>query len=115
MSFSQPETTAAVNHLSDPTLPEGAEFPSIDCSGDELGNGVTDPPELLSDVSDSPLTDEAREQAIKRAGKAMERAYFKFAKTGCFSDIGAAHHAFMLMKKLINGRSDEARRVSHGR
>lgn len=67
----------------------------------------------------TPLSDAARELAIIRAGKAIERhmaAYLAleqvYALTGCFADIGdaerqqrMAHEACRLMEALIAGRS----------
>lgn len=54
---------------------------------------------------DAPLTDECREEAIQRAGRAMEAHYFRWCCTGNFADKGDADRARLLMEALIAGRS----------
>lgn len=53
------------------------------------------------------LTDEGREEAIKRAGVLMERRYADYAATGCFAALGDAHKALQMQRALIDGRSPE--------
>ena len=62
------------------------------------------------------LTAEQREEAITRAGELMEKRYAAFARTGNFADLGDAHAALLLMKKLIAGRDrDTVLRMEIGR
>lgn len=51
------------------------------------------------------LTDDQREEAIQRAGRAMEAHYFRWCCTGNFADKGDADRARLLMEALIAGRS----------
>lgn len=81
--------------------------------------GVTPCEAPLSEPVGQRLTDDAREVAIARAGKAIERHMSAFQAlekvhecTGCFADIGEAerqlrmaHQAQELMTRLIKGRS----------
>jgi hypothetical protein len=53
------------------------------------------------------MTDSDREQAIVRAGKAMEKHMATYERTGCFSARGDADRARRLMELLIAGRSKE--------
>lgn len=61
-----------------------------------------------ADTAISGLSDQAREDAIKRAGDLMEKRYGDFARTGDLMDLGDAHAALLLMRKLIAGRSRDA-------
>lgn len=54
-----------------------------------------------------PLSDDSREEAIRRAGRAMEAHYFRWCCTGNFADKGDADRARLLMERLIAGRSRE--------
>lgn len=51
------------------------------------------------------MSDDEREDAIKRAGDLMERRYADFARTGFLADLGDAHRAMLLMQELVKGRS----------
>jgi hypothetical protein len=62
----------------------------------------------LSAVSDTPLTDDAREEAIKRAGVAMEAHWNRYQATHAPGDRTAAITACNLMAALIRGRSPSA-------
>lgn len=64
-----------------------------------------EPASAQADTAISTLTDEGREEAIKRAGDLMEKRYCDFARTGDLMDLGDAHAALLLMRKLIVGRS----------
>lgn len=52
-----------------------------------------------------PLDDEAREDAIVRAGQLMEKRYADFARTGCLAALGDAHRAMLMQRELVQGRS----------
>lgn len=51
------------------------------------------------------LSDEEREDAITRAGRALESHYFVWCCTGSFAAKGDADRARLLMEALIRGRS----------
>lgn len=53
------------------------------------------------------LTDEDRESAIVRAGRAIEKHEGVWLATGCFAARGNADYARRLMEQLIAGRSAE--------
>lgn len=51
------------------------------------------------------LTDEEREEAIRRAGDLMEKRYGDYERTDDLCDLGDAHRAMLLMQELVRGRS----------
>lgn len=63
--------------------------------------------ETDSAIPHQPLTDEAREQAIVRAGKAVEKHMATWERDHCFAARGDADRALRLMEQLIAGRSAE--------
>lgn len=50
---------------------------------------------------------EAREQAIRRAGLAMESAYGDYKRTGSAADLDRAYQHLGQMRQLIGGRRPE--------
>lgn len=56
-----------------------------------------------------PLTEEGREEAIKRADALWKKKYADFAKSGLFADLGDAHRALLLKHQLEAGRDEEGR------
>jgi hypothetical protein len=53
------------------------------------------------------MSDSEREEAIRQAGIAMQRAYWDYEKTGDFGSLGEAHRQRIRMTELIRGRSKE--------
>lgn len=53
------------------------------------------------------MCDQEREEAIRRAGKAIESHMARYAKTSDLMDRGDADRARLLMQRLIAGRSAE--------
>jgi hypothetical protein len=99
------------------SLPQETESPRMQ-DGPDTGNGSGGESAI---VRQTELTDEAREEAIKRAGEAVERhmakravALLEFDITNNFADKGdadrhrlMAEEAARLMADLIRGRSPE--------
>lgn len=56
-------------------------------------------------LSDTPLTDEAREQAAYRAGCAMKRHYEEYQRTGNLKCLDMAHEAMGIQIRLLAGRN----------
>jgi hypothetical protein len=61
--------------------------------------------ECLSVSTDKPLSDEAREEAIQRAGRAVEAHWNRFEVTRAPADRTQAITACNLMAALIRGRA----------
>jgi len=62
---------------------------------------------MLMHTHPTPMTDDEREEAIQRAGKAMEHHMAIYTSTSCFAARGDADRARILMQALIAGRSRE--------
>ena len=62
---------------------------------------------MLMRTNPTPMTDAEREDAILRAGKAIEKHMATYASTSCLSARGDADRARLLMQALIAGRSAE--------
>lgn len=57
---------------------------------------------------DTPVVGEdAREEAIRQAGLAMQNSYWTYEQTGDFGALGEAHRHRLHMTELIRGRSPE--------
>jgi hypothetical protein len=65
-------------------------------------------PPLSEPVGQDRLSDDEREEAIRRAGRALEAHYFTWCCTGDFAAKADADRAQMLMTALIRGRSKDA-------
>lgn len=59
------------------------------------------------DVGESRLSDSQREEAIARAGQAIERHMAIYARESCLAARGDADRARLCMERLIAGRSPE--------
>lgn len=83
-----------------PKVPQAPTYP--------VGKGTRGFGPIPSEQADSPeseMSDSAREEAIKEAGKALEAAHVLYLASGCFHDAAARDQALRRMEDLIRGRS----------
>lgn len=71
------------------------------------GNSVKHQPKAVSQVGEGRLSHAEREEAIRRAGEAMEGAYRLFAETGKAEDLDRAYRHLQQMRELVAGRPPE--------
>lgn len=95
----------AVRHPISPAAP-GTESP---CLQDAAADSVKHQTAPLSGVGEGRLVlaDAEREEAIVRAGQAIEKHMAVWISDGCVAAMGDADRARQLMEQLIAGRSPE--------
>lgn len=87
-----------------PSVPDGA-MPQAQQPVRELHESAWE----SSDAAGKRMTDEEREEAIKRAGRAVEKHMAEWERSGCFAAKGAADRAMQLLYLLKAGRKNGGR------
>jgi hypothetical protein len=94
-------------NLSNSTKVPQAQSPCVQDAAPDSVNPSDDAHTSRRTSETQPFSDEEREDAIRRAGKAIEHHMALYASSSDLMDRGDADRARLLMQRLIAGRSAE--------